>query len=200
MTEDGCLDSITDSMDVKSEQALGDSEGQGSLACFSPWDPKQSDINNDNINQLVLFYMNPSVCPHHSSCKIQTPPHSLQGLRDLPFLPSWPPFTLFQHSLCTPQPLCPPSCSSSMPGCFHFRTRWESPCEPSHNWLLLIVQVLALSLPPLKGFPDPCGDNLLPPPTHGAPPAPRTPSMESHSSSYSEISGFYLCLLGFSLP
>ena len=31
MTEDGCLDSITDSMDVKFEQALGDSEGQGSL-------------------------------------------------------------------------------------------------------------------------------------------------------------------------
>ena len=25
------------------EQALGDSEGQGSLACCSPWDCKQSD-------------------------------------------------------------------------------------------------------------------------------------------------------------
>ena len=168
----GCLDSITDSIDMKFEQTLGDSEGQGSLACFSPWDPKQSDINNDNINQFLLFYMNPSICPHHSSCKIQTPSHSLQGLCDLSFLPSWPPFTLFQHSLCTPQPLCPPSCSSSTPGCFHSRTQWESPCEPSHNWLLLIIQVLALSLPPLKSFPDPCGDNLLPPPTHGVPPHP----------------------------
>ena len=26
------------------EQTLGDSEGQGSLACYSPWDRKESDI------------------------------------------------------------------------------------------------------------------------------------------------------------
>ena len=55
MTEDGCLDSITDSMDVKFEQALGDSEGQGRLACFSPWDPKQLDINNDSITSSCCF-------------------------------------------------------------------------------------------------------------------------------------------------
>ena len=30
------------------EQTLGDSEGQGSLACFSPWDHKES----DTIEQL----------------------------------------------------------------------------------------------------------------------------------------------------
>ena len=118
----------------------------------------------------MLFDVNPSVCPHNSSCKIQAPSRSLQGLHDLPFWPSWPLFTLFQHSLCTPQPLCLPSCFSSMPGCFHSRTRWESSCEPSHNWLLLTTQVLALSLPPLKGFPDPYGDNLLPPATHAHPP------------------------------
>ena len=31
------LDGIIDSMDMEFEQALGDSEGQGSLACCSPW-------------------------------------------------------------------------------------------------------------------------------------------------------------------
>ena len=30
------LDGITDSMDVEFEQTLGDSEGQGSLACWQP--------------------------------------------------------------------------------------------------------------------------------------------------------------------
>ena len=32
------LDSITDLMDTEFEQALGDGEGQGSLACCDPWD------------------------------------------------------------------------------------------------------------------------------------------------------------------
>ena len=40
----GCLDSITDSMDMKSGQTLGGSEGQGGLACFSLWDHKESDM------------------------------------------------------------------------------------------------------------------------------------------------------------
>ena len=38
------LDGITDSMDMhESEQALGVGDGQGSLACCSPWGPKESD-------------------------------------------------------------------------------------------------------------------------------------------------------------
>ena len=36
------LDGITNSMHVKSEQTSGDSEGQGILACCSPWDRKES--------------------------------------------------------------------------------------------------------------------------------------------------------------
>ena len=37
------LDGITDSMDVfEFEQTSGDSEGQGSLACCSPWGHKES--------------------------------------------------------------------------------------------------------------------------------------------------------------
>ena len=37
------LDGITDSMD-EFEQTLRDSEGQGSLACCSPWNHKQSGV------------------------------------------------------------------------------------------------------------------------------------------------------------
>ena len=37
------LDGITDSMDT-SEQTPGDSGGQGSLACCSPWSHKESDM------------------------------------------------------------------------------------------------------------------------------------------------------------
>jgi len=37
------LDSITDSMDMNLSKTTGDSEGQGSLACCSPWGHKESD-------------------------------------------------------------------------------------------------------------------------------------------------------------
>ena len=37
------LDGITDSMD-KFEQALGDGEGQGGLACCSPWGCRELDV------------------------------------------------------------------------------------------------------------------------------------------------------------
>ena len=39
MAENEMVRSIRDS-----EQTLGDSEGQGSLVCCSPWDHKESDI------------------------------------------------------------------------------------------------------------------------------------------------------------
>jgi len=35
-----CLDGIIDSMEM-SEQTVGDSEGQGSLVCYSPWGHKE---------------------------------------------------------------------------------------------------------------------------------------------------------------
>ena len=38
------LDAITDSMDTEFEQAPGVGEGQGSLACCSPWGCKESDM------------------------------------------------------------------------------------------------------------------------------------------------------------
>ena len=38
----GWLDSVTDSTDVNLSK-LGDSEGQGSLVCYSPWGRKELD-------------------------------------------------------------------------------------------------------------------------------------------------------------
>ena len=42
------------------EQVLGDSEGQGSLACYSPWGHKESDtterLNNHRHSRHFFFY------------------------------------------------------------------------------------------------------------------------------------------------
>ena len=47
------LGGITYSMDMNLEQTLGDGEGQGSLACCSLWDHKESDmterLHNNNL-------------------------------------------------------------------------------------------------------------------------------------------------------
>ena len=37
------LDGISDLMDIEFEQALGVGDGQGGLACCSPWSRKESD-------------------------------------------------------------------------------------------------------------------------------------------------------------
>ena len=37
------LDGITDSMDMSLKKAVGDGEGQGRLACCSPWGRKELD-------------------------------------------------------------------------------------------------------------------------------------------------------------
>ena len=53
------LGSATDSID-ESEQTLGDSEGQGSLLCCSPWSCKESDkpehLNNNNERQSLPWW------------------------------------------------------------------------------------------------------------------------------------------------
>ena len=44
-TEGEMLDGITESINGhKLEQTQGDSKGQRSLACYSPWDHKESDM------------------------------------------------------------------------------------------------------------------------------------------------------------
>ena len=49
------LDGITDSMYIGFEQALGDSEGQGSLACCSSWGHKESDTK-EQLNSTNNTY------------------------------------------------------------------------------------------------------------------------------------------------
>ena len=51
------LDGITDSMDMSFEQALGDGEGQGSLACYNPWVSKESDMTEILNYKNSRFYL-----------------------------------------------------------------------------------------------------------------------------------------------
>ena len=49
------LDLITDSMDMRFQQAPGVGDGQGSLACCSPWSHKESDMT-ERLNWTELCY------------------------------------------------------------------------------------------------------------------------------------------------
>ena len=40
------LDGITDSTGCEFEQTVGDSEGQGSLACCNPWNHKELNVSD----------------------------------------------------------------------------------------------------------------------------------------------------------
>ena len=40
------LDGMTDSMDMSVSKLLGDSDGQGSLACCSPWRHRETGMGN----------------------------------------------------------------------------------------------------------------------------------------------------------
>ena len=56
------LDGITDSMD-KFEQTPGDGDGQGSLACCSPWGHKEADTTgrlNSSKRSLSIHSTKPS--------------------------------------------------------------------------------------------------------------------------------------------
>ena len=50
-----------------SEQTLGDSEGQGSQTCCSPWDHKELDTTQqlNNVNTLPHAYVEASVQPQN---------------------------------------------------------------------------------------------------------------------------------------
>ena len=52
------LNSITDAMDMNVKQTPGDSEGQGSLACCSPWDCKELGMTQWLNNNKAIY-----VCP-----------------------------------------------------------------------------------------------------------------------------------------
>ena len=55
-----CLDGITDTM-YMFEQTQGDSEGQGSLACCSPWGHKESDTTEQLHNNNLMMLSNRGV-------------------------------------------------------------------------------------------------------------------------------------------
>ena len=59
------LDGITDSIDNEFEQALGDGERQGSLACCSPGGHKESEmteqLNKNNNNKLNIELYDPAI-------------------------------------------------------------------------------------------------------------------------------------------
>ena len=62
------LDGIINSMDMNEfEQTLGDSEGQGSLVCNSPWDPK-SKVRLDLLNEQEVK-SNSFVTPWTAACQ-----------------------------------------------------------------------------------------------------------------------------------
>ena len=51
------MDSITHSMDMKSEQALRIVDAQGSLVCYSPWGGKEPDMTERlNWTELYEYY------------------------------------------------------------------------------------------------------------------------------------------------
>ena len=57
------LDGITDTMNMELGQTLGDSEGQGSLACCIPWGRKESDTMTTKIYiHLAALGLNCSMC------------------------------------------------------------------------------------------------------------------------------------------
>ena len=53
----------------ESEQALGDGEGQGSLACCSPWGHKELDTTEQLNNCLLTLGLRPGRCaPRAPTC------------------------------------------------------------------------------------------------------------------------------------
>ena len=63
--------SITDSMDIEFEQTRGDGEGQGHLACCSPWGHKESDMTEQLTEQQTAITSTKGlevlILPHLSS-------------------------------------------------------------------------------------------------------------------------------------
>ena len=73
-----CLDGITVS-GYKFEQTTGDGEGQGSLACCSSWDCKESDMTerlNNNLNRNHKLYNNGFQNTEHQHQEKAMAPHS----------------------------------------------------------------------------------------------------------------------------
>ena len=58
------FDGITNSMNgLEFEQTLGDCEGQGSLACYSPWGRKELDTTERLATTLRICGVFSGMCP-----------------------------------------------------------------------------------------------------------------------------------------
>ena len=55
------LDGITDSMDIEFEQPPGAGDGQGSLACCSPWRCKESDTT-ERLTHNCIYTQSTGIC------------------------------------------------------------------------------------------------------------------------------------------
>ena len=64
------------------EQALGDGEGQGNLACFSPWGRKESDTNNWT-DMLMTLKPRPSFLTLYLICVISQPYQNISWVSSL---------------------------------------------------------------------------------------------------------------------
>ena len=60
------------------EQGLGDSEGQGSLACYSPWDHKESDMTQQ-LNNNWTFHLKAAEYTFFSSAHKHSPGDYILG-------------------------------------------------------------------------------------------------------------------------
>ena len=69
------LDGITDSMDMSLSKLPGNGEGQGSLACCSPWGRKESDateqLNNNFYTKLIYLAVHLQLTQHCKSVILQ---------------------------------------------------------------------------------------------------------------------------------
>ena len=70
------------------EQSPEDSEGQGSLACYSPWGHKESDMNNSSSVSLQMAQFHPILWLSNILLYICTTSLSTPPLMDILVAPS----------------------------------------------------------------------------------------------------------------
>ena len=88
----------------ESEHSLGDSEGQGSLACCSPWGHRESDttgsLNNNSAGELCAELLQVRFCELLGRCEARRTPSQFRATQlPLPTLPITY-FYIWQRTLC----------------------------------------------------------------------------------------------------
>ena len=114
------------------EQTQGDSEGQGSLACYSPWGCKESNMTERLNNKM-------SVCVCLSVCLGQAAAAAAKSLQSCP-------------TLCNPIDGSPPG--SPVPGIYFSNAgKWKVKVKSLNRvWLFATSWTTAYQTPPSMGF------------------------------------------------